>query len=511
MTADPPEQPQGSSTTASGQRNLAIGGGVRDSTIITGDSNVIYLGKPRNIPWRRVPVVGLPVLAVAVAAYILYPRPIPTMSGELNVAVAEFGALDAQGAAVQSADARSLADLLFGTLNAELQGINAQTSPVSSSEQNFVIQTWGPSQVGRIDGKTPEARADAAEKFATRSKAHLLIYGYLEPRSGGASFVPQFYLRNLQDTPELEGEHDLGASVLMRSLDDPDSRATLRADMTRRTRAFAEFVIGLSQYANDKVADANTHFVRAEADPQWDDSSGKDVLYLFMGYTAGKLGQLDAARGYFEHALKINPEFARAYLGLGEVRFQESLGKPEACARDSVDVAGLQDAIQLYQRSLSAKVQPDRSNVPSTTALGLGRAYLCLSQADAADHWADAEREFKLVIADYDSGNQSAIDLAADAHSNLGFVYLPVRCDPDRLAKYGKAAAQYQSALDLSPLHPTRRGFYYEMLGFIDTQQGSLDSARAAYRAASQVDPANKAHYDDLLQHVQQPAAEQCP
>jgi tetratricopeptide (TPR) repeat protein len=314
------------------------------------------------------------------------------MSGELNVAVAEFGALDAQGAAVQSADARGLADLLFSTLNAELQGINAQTSSASSSEQNFVIQTWGPSQVGRIDGKTPEARADAAEKFATRSKAHLLIYGYLEPRSGAATFVPQFYLTNLKDTPELEGEHDLGASVLMRSLDDPDSKATLRADMTRRTRAFAEFVIGLSQYANDEVADANTHFLRAEADPQWDDSSGKDVLYLFMGYTAGKLGQLDAARGYFEHALKIDPEFARAYLGLGEVRFQESLGKPEACARDSVDVAGMQDAIQLYQRSLSAKVQPDRSNVPSTTALGLGRAYLCLSQADAADHWADAER-----------------------------------------------------------------------------------------------------------------------
>ena len=362
MSADPPEppeQPQASSTTASGQRNVAIGGGVRDSTIITGDSNVIYLGTGKHIPWRRVLLVGVPLLAVAVAAYVLYPRPtppIPTMTGELNVAVAEFGALDAQGGAVQSPDARSLADLLFGTLNSELQAINTQTT----SEQNYVIQVWGPAQVGRIDGKTPAARADAARQFASDRKVHLLIYGYLEPRSGGATFVPQFYLNNLQDTPELEGEHDLGASVPMRSLDDPDSRATLRADMTRRTRAFAEFVIGLSQYANDKVAEASEHFARAEADPQWDENSGKEVLYLFMGYTAGKLGQLESARGYFEHALRIKSEFARAYLGLGEVRFQESLGKPEACARDSIDSAGMQDAIQLYQRSLERK-SPARS------------------------------------------------------------------------------------------------------------------------------------------------------
>ena len=141
----------------------------------------------------------------------------------------------------------------------------------------------------------------------------------------------------------------------------------------------------------------------------------------------------------------------------------------------------------------------------------MGRAYLCLSQADAGDHWADAERQFKVVIADYESGNQSAIDLAADAHSNLGFVYLPVHCDPDRDAKYSQAAVQYQSALDLSTYHRARQGFYYEMLGFIDTQQGSLDNARAAYRAAGEADPTNKAHYDDLLQHVQLPAPEQCP
>ncbi len=37
------------------------------------------------------------VLAVGTAAYVLYPRPIPIMTGDLNVAVAEFGALDAPG------------------------------------------------------------------------------------------------------------------------------------------------------------------------------------------------------------------------------------------------------------------------------------------------------------------------------------------------------------------------------------------------------------------------------
>src|SRR5207302_7257690 len=132
---------------------------------------------------------------------------------------------------------------------------------------------------------TPEARASAAEQFALRSKAHLVIYGDFEQRADVSTFVPQFYVRSLQESPELEGQHDLGTTVLMRSLDDPDSRASLRTNLSRRTRAFAEFVIGLSQYANDKIADARVHFVKAEADPQWDDGSGKEVVYFFLGFT----------------------------------------------------------------------------------------------------------------------------------------------------------------------------------------------------------------------------------
>src|ERR1700736_1238436 len=99
-----PEQPPGAGASASGQKSVAVGGDVHDSTIITGDSNVIYLGGrsgPRNLPWRRLLAGLVVVVAVAVAVFVYYPRPtppIPTMNGDLNVAVAEFGTLDAQGA-----------------------------------------------------------------------------------------------------------------------------------------------------------------------------------------------------------------------------------------------------------------------------------------------------------------------------------------------------------------------------------------------------------------------------
>ena len=59
--------------------------------------------------------------------------------------------------------------------------------------------------------------------------------------------------------------------------------------------------------------------------------------------------------------------------------------------------------------------------------------------------------------------------------------------------------------------HPTRQGFYYEMLGFIQSRLGALDEARSAYRSAAGVDPTNKDHYDQLLQGVQPPVAETCP
>ncbi|HEV7662867.1 MAG TPA: hypothetical protein VGQ62_04975, partial [Chloroflexota bacterium] len=449
MTApDPPDdRSQPGATSARGERNVAVGGEVRDSTIITGDSNTIIFGSrptPARVPWRIIGPLVLLLIAAAVGGYLLYPRPTPTMTGDLNVAVAEFGSLDAQGAAVESADARLLSESLYTTLNEQLQAIN---QPAASPQQRFEVQVWGPSRVGRIGGASAEARATAAEQLATRSKIHVLVYGYLQLQSGAVSFTQQFFLRNLPDNPELEGQHELGRSVPVRSLDDPSSRQQLRDSLTGRTHAFAEFVIGVSQYTNDKFADADVHFKAANADPQWDDASGKEVLYLFMGYTAGKLGNLEAARAAFGRALAIDAEFARAYLGLGETQLQASLGQPEACTRATANVTGITDAIKLFQRAQTAATQPLRSNVTDWSKLSLGRAYLCLSQADAGDYWGQAESQFRSVIADYDSGNESARDIAADAHSNLGFVLLPGRCDPARDAKYRAAAQEYQRAV----------------------------------------------------------------
>ena len=67
MSADTPEDVPSASTTASGQGSVAVGGDVRDSTVITGNSNVIYIGG-RPIPWWRI-LAGLVVaLAGAVAS-----------------------------------------------------------------------------------------------------------------------------------------------------------------------------------------------------------------------------------------------------------------------------------------------------------------------------------------------------------------------------------------------------------------------------------------------------------
>src|ERR1700680_1633624 len=126
MSADPPDDAPAPGATASGQGSVAAGRDIRDSTVITGDSNVIYIGAkpvPRHVPWRRLGAGLVVILAVAVAAYVFYPRPIPTMSGELNVAVAEFGALDSRGNATASTDGRVLADSLYESLVGELQQV----------------------------------------------------------------------------------------------------------------------------------------------------------------------------------------------------------------------------------------------------------------------------------------------------------------------------------------------------------------------------------------------------
>jgi len=399
--------------------------------------------------------------------------PLPVMSKDFNLAIATFAQLDAQNNVVDSAEAAQLSDQVYETLATELDTLKKQ-----GALAGFEIEIRPPADTGHISGATPEARAQAAQKLAEAIKADMLIYGYLI--SDNTTLAPEFYLsdRQLQNAEELAGQYELGAKVNVGDdiTRNPVARRDLREQLIGRTVVLARFVIGLGYFALARFGEAARQFEAAERTAGWDERAGKEVLYLFLGSTAGQLHNLASAQDYYARALQLNPEYARARLGAAEVVFQQSQAR---CDAGQADIDGLQKAITGYRSALTAADKPIRSNITTKTAYYLGRAYLCLGNAGDPARWADAEDEFLRVIAEFEGGNAQVRHLAAESHAHLGLIAFLTASAPEIEPAYRRAAEQYHKAIELSR-RQDRQAVFYLWLARIDLRLGDCAAANTA-------------------------------
>ena len=446
---------------------------------------------------RRVAAVVVTALALVAAAISLTARPSPPagfppaagpgpMTGDLRIAVAEFLELNPGGGASPAASA--LATSFSDELVRELEPF---------ADTGFLISTRSPAETGRVEGTTREARAAAAAELARKHNANLLVYGVLDAGGSGTGLAPEFYLSEaaLTDAEELAGDHELGRRVTtVGGLDNPVASLRLREQLLARTRAMAEFVIGLGYALQSDHAAALSHFQAAEASPGWDDGDGKEVLYLFIGNAAQKAKDLDRAESAYARAVAINPQYGRGRLGVAEVMFQRARG---SCEAGGVDAAGLERAVAAFRASLDAKVKPAVADVPLKADLGISRALACQSQALLADRWAEAAAGFQRVITAFEAGTTRSRTLAAEAYGGMGLVHLPAAGAPDARAALLRSAEAYRKAVELS-IHPDRTAAFSANLGFVYSKLGDRAAADAAYAAAINVEPdaARRAGYE---------------
>lgn len=412
--------------------------------------------------------------------WVAPPDPTP-MIGDVNIVVAEFGSLSADGRLTSSDVARDLAQSFFESLSDELGSLR-------SGELAGIQIRVRPPNIPHLTGSTRLDRASEADKLALRINADLVVYGVIQLDKGVTKFAPEFYLsgRKLPGAEELAGQYEFG-SVLEGPADlerNPVARKEVRDRLVARTRALAQFMVGLGYYTMERFDEAANHFQAAER--TWDDCQCKEVLQIFLGDTAGKRGDLAAAETYYQAALRSNPDLARARFGVAETTFHRSRAD---CEASNVDVAGLYVALSDYQRTLAAADQSAYPTLSSKVALGLGRTYLCLSQALVADEWSRAEGELRKVIANFDGGNAGARELAAEAHAGLGLVYLPSVGDLDSDAKYLRARQEFETALGITR-RPRQQAAYHAMLGFIHERLNEHERAASHYRRAAELDPA---------------------
>ena len=399
-------------------------------------------------------LVGLLLGLVMDVGSLLSPEatPIPPMSESgFNVAVAEFGQLDARGAVMASQQGRELANDVYAAVDSVAQELRAA---------GFDVEVRPPALTRRVEGPDSPTRAADAQALADSMAADLLIYANLQATENGTVLQPEFYLSNrkLPFAEELGGQYEFG-----RPLEAGDDVARnivaaqlLTDSMKKRANALAKFAIALGYLALDRISEAQDYFAQSEQSGGWVSadgrSQGQEILRLFQGNAALRQGQLEAAAGHFSAALAAEPRYARARLGLGLVKAALASGGG-ACQAGKVDPAGLRAAENEYKDALLNGSLPPLADVPTKGALVLGRLFACISVAQVDDRWADAQRQYGKVLDDYQNGDPAAKtrlrNLAAEAHADLALLKMNT-AGKDWTGAYREAASAYGQASDLT-------------------------------------------------------------
>ncbi len=268
------------------------------------------LPKPRTANTRLIVLALAAILAVvlAIGAYLVYPAAEPLwnpwpMTGDFNIAVADFGLLQPDGSMATSEFGSSLSASVFEQMQAEYRRVEE----LDVFDGN--VQIWHDT-LGRGDGKnvhfgavagnTPGERTRNAAALADRVKADMVVYGYLTPEENAESLSLEFYYATPIRAGEPDattGAHELGNPLVttVSAMQNPGiAKTQLRDPLALRAAAIFWITQGLAyEFANEPD---RALAVLREAEQQledWPRGEGKEVLYLFVARAATSARQFD--------------------------------------------------------------------------------------------------------------------------------------------------------------------------------------------------------------------------
>lgn len=398
---------------------------------------------------------------------LLRPDPLPPMAGDFRVAVAGFG----QQASIGRPEiGMELASSIYLRLQETFDELDL----------GFVVSIREPKLVGTVKGDDPQERAEWAAELADQINAHVVVYGFIEMIDGREQVVPEFYVSpaSFKDAEEIVGAQALGESFDLPKGDEPAEWLKASSEGDARVQALMRVVIGLSHYSLGQYEEALSILQPAKEIAAWRDEQGKEVLYLLTGNIAGRIASaklseaghlevivrddviatsevtLTEAEDDYLFALELDPEYARAYVGLGSVYYLRALF-PFARTLDyaDVDTADLDLAIATYNKAQTAQHQPAGTNIAAKVHYGLGKTYLMKALAVGLPPsvvYDSAIAEFELVIEAYGNGSEPLlVQHAAESYASLGLI--------SRLrGDFADAIAQYERAIAISQIQDRR-------------------------------------------------------
>jgi tetratricopeptide (TPR) repeat protein len=335
------------------------------------------------------------------------------MTGDFNIAIAGF---------TQQGD--------FQNSNTGLEVARRVYDRFSNLGKDSGIKVWPPEWVGTVAGKDRDARATSAEQIAKRINADILVYGMLINNGKSFEISPEFYVssKDFYLVGEIVGQHELGTPIIVSGQENPAERILTSKTLTTRSEVLSRLVLALSYFALQRPDDALTELQAAENTSGWADAEGKHVAYLFIGNMAGKKGDYATAERALKRALEIDPEYARALVGLANIYYLNALPPPSttgsAAELKNTNFDLLNLAIETYQKATRATNKSALSDISTKVHYGLGQCYFVRAQGGIHPSFDNAIEEFNLVISDYGNGANTRVqEFAAESHARLGLIF----------------------------------------------------------------------------------------
>jgi hypothetical protein len=340
-----------------------------------GRDKVIYIGSikvPRWLAYAAVALLATVVTAQAAGLWQLSdvawqlnqptPTPLPTlaptptatpkpqrMTGDFNLVVAQFGALDDQGNPVASPLGQELSLWLARRLDNELRSTEVQANLGQ-------VQVWH-EELNRPAANPPlgpiRSEAEAIHLVNTIS-ATMIISGVLtgppdEPDLRLAFFYASPTLRDLPDAAQ--GQYLLGSPVTVLFAHDPVLAVEgqdANGELVQRASLLVWLIKALTRETIRQPLNALDLFREAEGKlTGWDNAAAWSVFYYFMGRTALLVQDLPEAQRTLTLAVEKNGENAPAQIALGNFYYtlaqlyftrQQPLAEPvAACAAEFSD------------------------------------------------------------------------------------------------------------------------------------------------------------------------------
>ena len=317
----------------------------------------------RRLLW---PLVAIAVVVLGIAGSLAWPMLEPLwnvwpMTGNFNIAVADIGVIQPNGAMRESAFGEQISAELYRSLD----DAYTQARADGTFDRNVLI--WHDSlgradgkniSLGRIEGATPEARMANAAKLAHRIQAQMVVFGYLTDATDPESLELEFYYDGQTRAGEpsaLWGGYEFGAPIqpaVSYAVNPDGASLTMAEELVPRSRALLWMTQALSYALADLPEKGLAILQQAEPTADgWGPGEGKELFHLVLGELAQKSREFAIAIAALEEALAIEPEYIPALIVLGGTYYDRAQLFPY---RTQDVPAGLENCISLANIENSA-------------------------------------------------------------------------------------------------------------------------------------------------------------